>query len=72
MVGNGVADRIEAARMRDQKCRTAKARPEWDLRYFSNSAAFSRERNAMAVSIRQGRNLAVCGTRPALWASTRV
>jgi len=31
-VADEFADKIEAARMRDQKCRTAKARSEWDLR----------------------------------------
>jgi len=43
----------------DQKCFAAKARPEWDFRYFSKAAAFSLERKATNVSIRQGRYLEV-------------
>ena len=60
-------DELAAQRVRDQKCPADKAQPEWDFRTFSNSGAFSRDRNAMAVSISQGRNLAVCGTCPLLW-----
>jgi len=37
-----------------QKCLEANARPEWDLRYFSNSTARLRSRNAVAVRMTQG------------------
>lgn len=54
-----------------QKCLLAKARPEWDFRYLSNATAFCRELKATAVSTRQGRCVAVCGTCPPLWAAMR-
>ena len=58
-------------RMGSQKCLEAKARPECVFKYFSNSAAFSRDLKAIAVSIRHGRYLDVWGTWPALCAFKR-
>jgi len=44
----------------------AKARPEADFKYRSNSSARWRSVKAVTVLIRQGRNLIVCGTWPEL------
>ena len=39
----------------------ANARPEWDLRYFSNSSALNLSRKAQYQTSSHGLNLAVCG-----------
>ena len=49
----------------------ANARPEGDFRYFSKALACSPSVKATAVLMRQGRNLAVCGTPPSLCFASR-
>jgi len=44
----------------------AKALPDPDLRYFSNSAAFDSLEKAMYVTMFQGLYFEVCGDRPSL------
>jgi hypothetical protein len=45
----------------------ANARPEWDLRYFSNSSALHLSGKAQYQTSFQGLNFAVCVDLPALW-----
>jgi hypothetical protein len=49
----------------------ANARPEWDLRYFSNSSALNLSGKAQYQTNSQGLNLAVCVDFPVLWSDIR-
>src|SRR5229473_3215998 len=49
----------------------ANARPEWDLRYFSNSSALYLSGKAQYLTNSQGLNFAVCVDLPALWSDIR-
>ena len=49
----------------------ANARPEWDLRYFSNSSALNLSGKAQYQTNCQGLNLAVCADLPALCSGSR-
>ena len=59
------------ARSTHRKCRCEKAQPDPDFRYFSNATARDSSPNCTTTSITHGLYRAVCGTRPALWASSR-
>jgi len=50
----------------------AKARPDPDFRYFSNSTAFFLFEKATYETRRHGLNFEVCGERPSLWACSRL
>src|SRR5688500_10224783 len=54
------------------RCRFAKASPEPDFRYFSKATARRSSENSTITSMIQGLPSAVCGTRPALCASSRM
>jgi len=54
-----------------QKRFFANARPEWDLRYFSNASALYLSGNAQYQINSQGLNLAVCVDLPALCSGIR-
>jgi hypothetical protein len=54
-----------------QKRFFANARPEWDLRYFSNSSALYLSGKAQYQTNSQGLNLAVCVDLPALCSGSR-
>src|SRR5450432_4932904 len=49
----------------------ANARPEWDLRYFSNSSALYLSGKAQYQTNSQGLNFAVCVDLPELWSDIR-
>src|SRR5438105_8162172 len=49
----------------------ANARPEWDLRYFSNSSALYLSGKAQYQTNFQGLNFAVCVDLPTLWSDIR-
>ena len=52
--------RLDARPMAETyRCRRENSRPEPVFRYFSNALAFAFDRNAIAVSMRHGRHLAV-------------
>jgi hypothetical protein len=52
------------------RCLLANSWPEPDLRYFSNARARRSSENSTRTSMIQGLPDAVCGHRPALWASS--
>src|SRR6267378_3791788 len=67
--GGGVGSVVPG--VKHQKRFLANARPEWDLRYFSNASALYLSGKAQYHTNSQGLNLAVCVDLPELCSGSR-